>query len=413
MRRGPAKGLERDDVAMTAASNIRTFAKILTLKAPARTESLRDLFGRPGADPGPEAVVQAVTGWILRAQARSVTADGGVAAHYSLRTGWSSSYPETTGYIVPTLLAVAARDGDRRLEPAVRRMLDWLVSIQFGDGSFQGGNVDAEPRVPVVFNTGQILFGLAAGVAAFGAPYAAPMAAAGDWLLRVQDADGAWRQHRSPFTSPGPKTYETHVAWALLEADRVRPGHGYAEAALRNIGWALTRQQANGWFDDCCLGDPRFPLTHTIGYVLRGVIEGWRHGRDPALLAAAVRTADSLVAQVAGDGRLAGRLDADWRPACPWVCMTGSSQIAHCLILLAEDTGTPAYLATARALNSHVRRRIHLGGDDNMRGGVKGSFPTHGGYGPHRFLNWAAKFTIDANMAEAALPGSQQMKEGR
>jgi hypothetical protein len=33
-------------------------------------------------------------------------------------------------------------------------------------------------------------------------------------------------------------------------------------------------------------------------------------------------------------------------------------------------------------------------------GGVKGSFPVSGGYGRFQYLNWACKFSIDANLLE-------------
>ena len=41
-------------------------------------------------------------------------------------------------------------------------------------------------------------------------------------------------------------------------------------------------------------------------------------------------------------------------------------------------------------------------GNDGVRGGVKGSYPVDGGYGTYQFLNWAAKFCIDANWHELA-----------
>ena len=37
-----------------------------------------------------------------------------------------------------------------------------------------------------------------------------------------------------------------------------------------------------------------------------------------------------------------------------------------------------------------------------IRGGVKGSQPINGDYGKWQYLNWACKFTIDANRAELA-----------
>ena len=50
------------------------------------------------------------------------------ARHYCLVTGWGTSYPETTGYIIPTLIREARLSGDHSLLERARRMLDWLVS---------------------------------------------------------------------------------------------------------------------------------------------------------------------------------------------------------------------------------------------------------------------------------------------
>lgn len=363
-------------------------------------EHLRDrLLGLP-ADPGIEQVVRACTAWLVRAQSRSATRDGGVAAYFSLKTGWSSSYPETTGYIIPTLLQMAELENDSHVRESAARMLTWLEQIQFEDGGFQGGMVDAAPARPVVFNTGQILFGLVAGVKQWGDTHRPAMQRAADWLVDVQDADGAWRRYRSPFTTEGAKTYETHVAWALMEADRIIPDRGYGAAAMRNIQWALSRQQDNGWFKDCGLGENSVPNTHTIGYVIRGIIEGWRFSNDAPVLGAARRTADALLSLVDERGWLGGTLDRDWQTDARWVCVTGSAQLAHCLFMLYEDTGHKEYLGAAKRLNRFVRRTVHVSGMGNTDGGVKGSYPTYGAYGPYRFLNWAAKFTIDSNLLE-------------
>jgi methionyl-tRNA formyltransferase len=230
-------------------------------------------------------------------------------------------------------------------------MLDWLASIQFPDGGFQGGKIDLRPVVPVTFNTGQILLGLASGVATFGEAYRGPMRKAADWLVSTQDADGCWRKHPTPFAEPGEKAYETHVAWGLFEAARQEPGAPYADAALANIGWALRLQRPNGWVDKCCLSDPGAPLTHTLGYFLRGVIEGYRHCPTPELLVAARRTADGLLTALADDGRLPGRLHPDWNAAVPWVCLTGAAQVAHCWLLLYGITGDERYRRAREGAN--------------------------------------------------------------
>jgi hypothetical protein len=369
-----------------------------------------DRTGLPEYDAGPEAVAAAGIEWLKRSQDMSVYQDGGSARDYSLIKGWASSYPETSGYIVPTLIDYAERTNDQALAERAQRMLDWLASIQLSDGGFQGGKVDAMPRVPVTFNTGQILLGLAAGVRRFGDIYRRPMTLAAAWLRDSLDLDGCWRRHATPFASPGEKAYETHVSWGLFEAARLEPLHGFGEAGLRQVRWALTKQADNGWFASNSLSLhpslPEQPHTHTIGYVLRGVIEAYRFSGEADILAAAKCTADALLTVVEPDGRLAGRFDKHWQPTVDWACLTGIVQIAACWFLLFALTGKSDYLEAARRANRYVRRTVHLSGDPGVIGGVRGSFPVDGAYGPFEYLNWAAKFCIDSQLMEMsfALP---------
>ena len=394
---------------------LRAKRDYLVLPPAAKAEHRRDRQGPPEADPGIEPAVDAALGWLGRAQDRSATSDGGVARHYSLVGGWAPSYPETTGYIIPTLLDCARISGNESFRRRAQSMLDWLVSIQLDGGGFQGGMIGQTPVKPVTFNTGQILMGLAAGAKAFdgepGAAYRQAMHRGADWLVEIQDDDGCWRKGATPFAKPGEKAYETHVAWGLLEAARVAPDKGYGEAALANIRWALTKQQPNGWFADCCLSIPTQPLTHTIGYVLRGVLEGYLFNNDQTLLAAARKTADGVMTGLGADGFLPGRFDADWNGAVDWVCLTGSVQIAHCWLLLYRATGETAYRDAAYAANRFVRRTVSIDGPDETRGGVKGSFPVSGGYGTYEYLNWAAKFFVDANLLEREIRHAEAGRE--
>lgn len=338
--------------------------------------------------------------WIGRAQDNSTSADGGVARHYCLVTGWGPSYPECTGYIIPTLI----REGRLRNDPALLerawKMLDWLISIQNPSGGFQAGTVGNPRPVPCTFNTGQILLGLAAGVSEFGPRYRPAMLAAADWLVSTQDRDGCWRGHPTPFAAPGEKTYETHVAWGLFEAARVEPNRGYEEAAMRNLRWALGYQSSNGWFAKCCLLDSSNPLTHTLGYALRGLISGYEYTEDAELLLAACKTAEGLAGALQADGFLPGRLDSQWRGKVAWSCLTGTAQIAACWLLLYRATGAVQFRKAAVAANRYVRSTVRLDGPLETRGAVKGSFPVSGDNLKFQYPDWACKFLIDANRLE-------------
>jgi hypothetical protein len=331
-----------------------------------------------------------------------------VARHYSLLDGWSDSYPETTGYIVPTMLEWARATGDQDFRQRAKSMLDWLVSIQFENGAVAGGTIRQTPRVPVTFNTGQVLLGLAAGAREW-PEYREPLCRAAEWLCSTQSSDGAWRGNPSPFTRHDDKAYETHVAWGLFEAAGVAGELRYGEHGLANVRWALSLQAENGWFDRCCLDDPDRPLTHTIGYVLRGVIEAYRYSNDPVFLEAAIRCANGVMGALPPDGRLPGRLDRSWRSANGWSCLTGNAQIAHCWLLLDLLTGDRRFRNAASSTLTFVRRTVRLDGPVGVRGGVKGSFPVNGGYCWWEYPNWAPKFLVDALLLESRLCSRTEM----
>ncbi|MGH9503936.1 MAG: hypothetical protein ACRD20_13885 [Terriglobales bacterium] len=289
---------------------------------------------------------------------------------------------------------------DANLLGRAQTMLDWLVSIQMPNGAFRGGTMASAVVVPVTFNTGQILLGLAAGVREFGECYRPAMVAAADWLVSTQDNDGCWRKHPTPFAAPGEKTYETHVAWGLFEAARVEPSRGYAEAAMRNVRWALSHQNEQGWFANCCLTDPENPLTHTLGYALRGLIAGYECTGNSEFLQRACQTGEGALKAMDMEGFLPGRLDSQWRGTVGWSCLTGTVQIAACWLLLYRATRDARFLNAATIANRYVRSTVWSDGPSETRGAVKGSFPVSGDYAKFQYPNWACKFFIDANSLE-------------
>jgi hypothetical protein len=375
----------------------------LKLTPAARSEKRKDLLGLPSHDVGIESAVAEAIAWLGRAQDQSASHDGGVARDFSLLTGWNASYPETTGYVVPTLIEYAKLTNNQSVFERAKQMLDWLVSIQFPEGGFQGGVIGAKPKVPVTFNTGQILLGLASGALEFGEPYYQAMRRAADWLVKTQDSDGCWRKNPSPFAEPGEKAYETHVAWGLLEAARVDSNKQYASAALANVNWALGLQCDNGWFKNCCLSDYSQPLTHTLGYVLRGILEAYRFTEDVTFLTAARKTADGLLKALGSEGDLPGRLNSNWEGTVPWTCLTGTAQVAYSWLALYQYTDELKYRDAAFAANQYVRRTVNVVGRPDVRGGVKGSFPISGAYCAYEYPNSACKFFIDSNLFELAI----------
>jgi len=142
------------------------------------------------------------------------------------------------------------------------------------------------------------------------------------------------------------------------------------------------------------------PLTHTIGYAWRGILEAYRFSKKKEYLDASLKTAKGLLSIVEDSGFIPGRLNSRWKGAVSWSCLTGSVQIAICWLLLYQFTGELSNRDIAFKVNRFVRRTMKIDGSKETKGAIKGSFPVNGQYGPYEYLNWACKFFIDANLFE-------------
>lgn len=347
------------------------------------------------ADQG--VVLDALMQWLARAQDASDC--GGVSAYYDLGKGrWAAAYPETTGYIIPTLFDYADYAGKDEFRARARRMADWETSIQLPEGAVQSGTLDAPRRVPTIFNTGQVLFGWARAYRETQCPhYAESMRRAADWLVSCQDEDGAWRIFPSPFARPGINAYNTRTAFGLIAVAQALGIDRYVEAAVRNIDWALSNALPNGWLPDNCLDEPDKPLTHTIAYSIRGILEVSAASGNAVGLATAVRMAYGVAAAQRLDGALPGRLDREWQPTVRWSCITGNAQMAIIWMRLAELAGEYELLKNAyKAIEFCVQQVDLTSSISGVRGGMKGTHPIDGPYMRYRYPSWAAKFLADA-----------------
>lgn len=351
--------------------------------------------------------------WLCRAQ--DAFDGGGVARSYSLiyhpylrRKGWIPPYPETTGYIIPTLFDYAHLIGSQEIADRAVRAADWECRVQMESGAVQGGTID-QPPTPAIFNTGQVIFGWIRAFRETGKPvYLESAVKAGRFLLEQQDKDGAWRKSLSDYTSRKMTsyTYNTRTAWALLELAAASGNAAFKEAAIRNVEFALGEQLENGWFRSNCLTQPAHPLLHTIAYCIRGMMEIGAAIGDDRYLGRARKAADAVLARQRPDGALAGRFDDRWEPAVAWRCLTGEAQIAGIWGRLYQITGEERYLEGMKRTNAALRRIQFLHTDHpGIYGGIGGSDPIHGPYGRFEVLNWAVKFFLDAQMLERSLGG--------
>ena len=108
-----------------------------------------------GASPG---AIDTAIAWLVRTH--EVTGRQGSSKGFSLLHGWLPAYPETTGYVLGTLLEYGRRRRDRHdLIERAMQMGDWEKKVQEPDGGIMEGHVLTTPRRSIVFNTGMVLHG--------------------------------------------------------------------------------------------------------------------------------------------------------------------------------------------------------------------------------------------------------------
>jgi hypothetical protein len=372
-------------------------------RAPNRQALMRGLLGRDTGQAARHSLddhLVATAAWLARAQ--DASGDGGVAGRYSLPRGWTSSYPETTGYIIPTMLSLAREGHDGWIDRAARAV-DFLLGVQLPSGAFPGLEIAENRTTPSIFNTGQIIHGLTAWHQQTGDDRALDAALrAGHWMVDAQEQDGTWRRWTY---GDDLYTYMAYAAgWLARLGDHAREP-SFSRAAERHLAWVLEECDPDtGWFRRCGFSsigqDADTAFTHTIAYTIAGVLEIARLSGDDSAVERARHAATRVARTLELRRRLPGILDSKWRSRSDFSCLTGNAQMALIWLDLHRMEHDPALVSAAcKAIDQVAAAQLLESSDPGIRGGVAGSEPVWGSYISLTYPNWAAKYFIDALLA--------------
>ncbi len=272
------------------------------------------------------------------------------------------SYPEVTGYFIPTLLSI----GERELAYQYAR---WLLSVQRQDGSY-GLNGHS-----YVFDTGQVVRGWAALLEQM-PELEQPLRRACDWLLETADA----RTGRLMVPLPG-------TDWSLGRRGEVSEAtHLYVLPPLRRAAELLNELRYGKFVDkslDYYLKNVNLTefsqpnaLTHFYAYTQEALLE-----------LGCEDEARRGMASVAGfqqpTGAVPGYSDVNW------VCSAGLAQLAQVWYRLGETERSDAALKFLEMLQ-------------NPSGGFFGSYGVGADYFPAEEISWTCKYAIEAAQQQIA-----------
>lgn len=319
---------------------------------------------------------------------------GGSSAYYKkyplLKGKWSDVYPETTGYIIETLIQYDPIFPEENLLTLALNNADWLLSIQLNSGAFPGG-LGLKGKESI-FNTGQIIFGL---LAAYNhnqkQSYLNAIRKAVKWLLESMETDGSWKN--GSYIEGFIPTYYTRVLWAISKSNQLLADQTIKRSIENAMAYYLSKSRPNDSFQDWSFDSTQIAFTHTIAYTLRGILEVARIMNNLEWEEIVVRSCEKIIIEVQKYEKLAGTYKPDWKGDYSFQCLTGNAQIA---LLFCRLNQIDNNLEIAKSIFQPVLNYQYLGNDINRKGGIPGSAPIWKKYQIFRYPNWAVKFFLDA-----------------
>lgn len=341
-----------------------------------------------------------------------VNNDGGSSAYYSPFSGWKASYPETTGYLIPTLLDYYHYTKEEKYLNMAQRAGKWLVSIQSSEGGWQGLQVDIEAPLRV-FNSGMILDGLTAlYIETKNEEYKNSALKGLDWILDCVDKNGLFTENNVDKGG----AYDILVLGCCSYTAQIVDDnkHYYDKINLAIEAHTKIFMKNFDFIEGCNFSNSysNTMLLHHVGYALDGLLICYEINNNVALLEIAKKYSLKLLSLFEVNIALPAYIQRNWKPYHDIngtkysQCLTGYAQIAIVFLKLSD------YLSDIRFRNAALKildivcaisnRKYPAKG---MSYGVAGSFPFNGNYQKNQMVNWAAKY-----LAEAILRANKSSK---
>lgn len=308
----------------------------------------------------------------------------------TIRGSWGKVYPETTGYLIPTLFNYASYFDDQKIRDLALRQLDYFKSIQNEDGSFRQA---ADIEAPIVFDTAQIILGLLSLAAESETPNAilGMINRAVDWLGLQLDDEGNFVAHN--YVDNYNPAYYARIAWPMASGELIK--YSKPRTKTKNLIKRLVELRLeNKSFATMSFHPDQKAYTHTIAYTIRGLWECAEILNDRKLKKKLRSTINLFNEHILEKQSIAGSYDENWNGDFSFQCTVGNAQLALMNLILYERSGYKKNLEVIEILLAPIlknQRKILMNA-----GAVPSSIPIKGEYQRFKYTNWTQKFFCDA-----------------
>jgi hypothetical protein len=328
----------------------------------------------------------------------SLLPEGGGAAKYSLMTHQlTAGYPLSTANWVPVLSRIRQFYPDLynrviKNENTIRELVNWVLRTQRRDGTFPASFGDFMNQPPRVFNNGLIIHSLLDYHNEHGgSDLLESCINCANWLLKVQSADGSWRQFTFHQLSSN-----TLTASALIRLSAITGDKKYETAGEKNIQFALELQNDAGYFRGNGFDSSPTAFTLTIAYAIAGILEAGILTGNENWKNAALKGLAPVYNLVTDKGFLVGDLDENFQSNSSFTCLAGNALLAIIGYKMASLEGNASLRHKADLLTNHIKGRQMDSKTPAIHGGVSGSWPISGNYCSYEIPSWCVRYFAEA-----------------
>ena len=332
-----------------------------------------------------ESLIQNIE-WINKSFA--VNNNEGSSASQNLFGRWSQVYPETTGYLISTILKTQVIERKEKMKLAFSQLL-FLEKIKNEDGSFYQSMDNKEP---IVFDTAQILLGLisiAPLIAVFG-DVVSTCSAAHEWLYAQLNEKGEFKKYN--YVKDYNPAYYSRIAWPMVAWESINEKKP-REKTVQLIKRICQLQNENLSFNDWGFYPEQKAYTHTIAYTLRGLYECGLILNDNEIKDQVCSSLRRFIELVKRDNRVGGAYDLDWQADTSFICATGNAQLALLLMMVYRHKRENIFLEIVPKL---LKPLVKAQRSWYNRAAVPSSIPIWGPYQRFKYTNWTQKFYSEA-----------------
>lgn len=303
---------------------------------------------------------------------------------------WGPAYPETTGYLLPTLIKASQTLDVNQWQDLALSQIQYFEKIQLSHGAFP---VNQNELAPNVFDTSQILLGMVKASRLSNTDvFKSLIEKSYFWLQSQINEEGQFLKYNL-YEGYNP-AYYSRIVWALLEAEK------YLEIQVSEKTLILFKSVLELFNNDFQVRDTAFYpeqdcYSHTLAYAIRGFIEStillqMDNTKVRSIL-------ESLTEHIFKNNSLAGKYDGAYLGDYKFICATGHCQVALLLMKHASLNSHPkleqSIVLLLKAIINSPRKNLW------NTGALPSSIPVFRDYQRLKYTNWTQKFFCDVLVA--------------